>query len=137
MTVRELKVELASPTLITDGRKSDLLARLLEPNPEPNTEEPKAQEPKAQSTVGGFDISAFLAATPSSAGAPAKPTVTPWDKSNKTIVGFTIDQSSGAIKLSDAAFPSEFKNRSTKEFATTRKEQGDNPMVMPLLPPLQ
>jgi hypothetical protein len=82
-------------------------------------------EDKEENGVASFNLDQFMAegaAQVQHRAAEAQPT---WDDQNLTMVGFAINQQTGAIKLLDAAFPSEFKQRSQQDFASSKKQQGD------------
>lgn len=148
MNVKQLKAALQNRGLSTTGLKAQLLARFLQAD-QP-AEPPVAAEAgglaaatgkpqsDAAADANGFDINAFLAATSAAAKPPAADgaaaaTPSRYDATNLTMVGFSID-TSGVVKLLDAAFPTEFKNRSGKEFPSTRKVAGLH-FVAAALPP--
>ena len=138
MNVKQLKAALQNRGLSTTGLKAQLLARFLQAD---QPAEPPVvasagglaaaigkPQSDAAADANGFDINAFLAATSAAAKPPAADgaaaaTPSRYDASNLTMVGFSIDKS-GVVKLLDAAFPTEFKNRSGKEFPSTRKAGG-------------
>ena len=148
INVKQLKAALQNRGLSTTGLKAQLLARFLQAD-QP-AEPPVAAEAAglaaatgkpqsdAAADANGFDINAFLAATSAAAKPPAADgaaaaTPSRYDATNLTMVGFSID-TSGVVKLLDAAFPTEFKNRSGKEFPSTRKAAGLH-FVAGALPP--